>query len=526
MKIDIYNFKSAITAIEPELLSDDYATDTVNAETTKGSIEPIKLLESSNDVAVTSLTNSLTRISIRESVNKLVQGVDNESFVPSPLAQDDFDRVYITDNTNPPKVSAYQDIGSIEHGLGIDKPGSPTVDTSLSTGDDSRTTQVIFVEESQYGELSEPCSPTSVFTLTEEGSFTINMPVAPALGSWVDRRIYIADFAGNYRYHSTVANTVASVVVTLPFDEDALAEELDQIAEGALNTKPRAGLKGLVQMPGGFLAGYEDNVICFSKAYLPHAWPVNYEITVDGVIKAIAVAASGLVVLTDKKPFLIAGGSPDAMYPVELDISEPLYSPNAVVDMGAYVIYPSSDGLISVAGQDNRNIINGVMDNDEWRNYLSEDAVACLFNGKYWYFTNNGGFVFDVQSGSFSRHSMSAVACYGDQMNDKIYLVNPSGSLDVYSRSNALSNTFTWVSKTFTLSSQGLSCFKIDSEGATDVTVDYINNGSVITSYSVIATPYKASRLPAHRCQMLKVTVSSDAAVKRIQLASSMQELS
>lgn len=525
MKIDVYNFKSAVTAIEPELLGGEYATDALNLETIKGSAKPIKNVQANSDISVTNLTNSLNRLSVRDGVNKLIQGVNNERFVTSPLAQDDFERVYLTSNATEPKVGAYASIETIKIPLGIDAPTNSISVTNNGTGDDTQEASFLFVEQSEYGELSSPSSPTIPTMFKAGGSITLTMPDAPTSGHWTFRRIYISDYSGNYLYYSTIPNTQSTVVINLPFDFTTLGEELDQIASGVLNDKPRAGMQGLCNMAGGYLAGYENNVVCFSKQYLPHAWPSNYEITVNGIIKAMSVAASGLVVLTDKKPYLIAGSSPDSMYPVELDISEPLYSPNAVVDMGSYVIYPSSDGLIAVAGENNRNIIDGVMDKDEWRNYLATDAVACLFNGKYWYFTNNGGFVFDVALGSFSRHNMSAVACYGDQLNDKIYLVNPSGNLEVYSRSNINNTTFTWVSKTFTVDAKGLSSYKVDADSQVDLKVEYMNEGLLVHSFNTTVQPYKSGRLPSIRSQSVIVTVSSNDTVKRIQLASSMQEL-
>lgn len=524
MKIDIYNFKSAVTAIESELLPDEVATFANNAETIKGSIVPFKDLEASIEVGTTELTNSITRLLFRDGVNKMVSGESNERWVTSPLAQDDFDRIYLTSDNNPPQVGSYASIETIKHDLGIDAPtGTITIDSTLATGDDIQVTSVLFVEESEWGELSAPSEAALPFQLKEGGTITITMPNAPASGHWTHRRIYIADYSGNYRYHTTILNTALSLDLTMPFDESVLGEELDQIAENTVNSKPRAGMQGLTALPGGVLAGYENNVVCFSKAYLPHAWPVNYEITIDGNILAMASAASGLVVLTDKNPYLIVGGTPEAMSPMMLDITEPCFSPKAVADMGAFVIYPSNDGLLAIAGQDNRNIIEGVIDKDEWREYVDANAVACHFNGKYWYFTNNGGFVFDVTTGHYSKHDISAIACYADNLNDKIYLVNPSGNLVVYSRSNAAYKSFTWKSKVFTISEKaGLSCGVID--GVCDYTVDYYRNNTVFNSHTGTSNK-DAFRLPAFRADKVQITLTGESPVKRVQIASSMMEL-
>jgi hypothetical protein len=525
MKIDIHSFKSAVTALEPELIGDNYATNAVNVETIKGSIRPIKQSVIDTEIATTTLTDSITRLLFRDGVNKLMQGANNERWLSSPLAQDDFDRIYYTSNATSPKTGSYATIESSSFDLGLDAPPVMSV-TYAATGEDIQASSALFVEESVWGELSAPCDATAPFKITDAGSITLNMPDAPTFGHWTHRRIYIADYAGNYRYYSTVLNTAATIALTMPFDMDLLGEELDQIAEGAVNSKPRPGLKGLTAIPGGFFAGYDNNVIAFSKQYLPHAWPVNYEITVDGNVQAMAFAASGLVVLTDKNPYLIAGGSPDTMYPVQLDITEPCFSAKAVVDMGSYVIYPSNDGLLAIAGSDNRNIIEGVIDKDEWRTYVDADAVACLFNGKYWYFTGNGGFVFDVSTGSYAKHDISAVAVYADQLNDKIYFVSPNGDLNVYARFNVEDKTFTWESKHFSIGMQeSLSCAKIDGEGSVTLSIDYMTNNATTSTFSQVVEPYTAIRLPVENAVIVKVTVSGTSAIKRIQLASSMMEL-
>lgn len=527
MKIEAYNFKSAITAIVPELIGDAYASDCSNTETTNGAIRPVKGLVDSAEVSVSDLTNSIRRILFRDNASIMASGNNNEHWVESPLAQDDFDRIYWTSANNPPMVSDYAGFGNTDYELGLDIPtGAIGVDATNSSGDQVRITNVLYVEESEWGELSAPGPASELFYLLSDGDFTLTLPDAPVSGHWTHRRIYFSDYSGNYRYHSTIPNTQSTLVVGLPFDDDWLGEELDQIAEDALNTKPRAGMQGLVQMPGGFLSGYEKNVVCFSKAYLPHAWPVNFEITVDGNIQGMAVAASGLVVTTDKKPYLIVGGAPESMAPVQMDMTQPCVAPNAIVDMGSFVVYPSADGLVSIAGESNQNLIDGVIDSDEWRGYVSGDAVACAFNGKYWYFTGDGGFVFDLKNGAYSKHSISAIAVYADDLNDAIFIVTPDGELKKYSRDNAESLAYSWQSKVYEIGgSGGFSCGKIAATGPVNLKVDYINGETVIRSYEALAQPYQAFRLPSVRADKIQYTISGTADVKRVQLATTMQEL-
>lgn len=524
MKIDIYQFKAAVTAIEPELLPDQVATECSNVEVQKGSLSPIKQVAASADISTNTLTDSIKRLLFRDGVSKLVVGEDNEKWQVSPLAEDDFDRIYITSDSSSPKVASYATLES-KVDLGLEIPLGITSVTSNGTGGDVQARSFLFVEESQWGELSAPCPATLPVMLKEGGSITLNMPDAPASGHWTKRRVYVADYSGSYRYYATIDNTLSSFVIALPFDFDVLGETLDQLDTGYLNNKPRPTLKGLTLMPGGYLAGYDNNVIAFSKQYLPHAWPAAFEITIDGNIQAMEVAASGLVVLTDRNPYLISGGAPESMYPIKLDITEPCIAPKAVVDMGAFVIYPGNDGLYAIAGEDNRNLLDGLMDKDGWRDYVSSGAVACLFNGKYWCFTDDGGFVLDVATGSFSNHGISAQAVYADALNDKIYLVDTSGNLKVYSRQNLNDTTISWKSKVFNLDGSMMSCAKIMSAGDVGFQIDFIYRGSVVKSHSVTAQSNESFRLPAAVSDSIQFTVSGTSTVKRIQVASTMSEL-
>ena len=47
------------------------------------------------------------------------------------------------------------------------------------------------------------------------------------------------------------------------------------------NVYPDGPMKGLTALPNGIMAGFTGKRICFSEAFLPHAWPANYRITLE-----------------------------------------------------------------------------------------------------------------------------------------------------------------------------------------------------------------------------------------------------
>ncbi|CAN8142813.1 hypothetical protein THIOSC15_820003 [uncultured Thiomicrorhabdus sp.] len=156
MKIDISQFGSMNTAIEPELLGDNFATLLANGEVYSGSLKPLKDNVLSDDVSTSTQIDSISRLHVRDGVSKLVTGQDNQDWQVSPLAQDDFDRIYVTSDSNPPKVAEYQYVETSLVDLGIEAPSQSINIVSTGTGDDVQATSVVFVEESQWGELSAP----------------------------------------------------------------------------------------------------------------------------------------------------------------------------------------------------------------------------------------------------------------------------------------------------------------------------------------------------------------------------------
>lgn len=538
MKIDIQGFSAAVTAVSPELIPDNVATSANNVNLYAGRIEPIKqVVNISRPTALN--VNAITRIRARDGISKLVDGSNSESLVESPLARDAFDRMYWTRDNGAPLVATYAQMESLHYPLGIDPPShAPSVSVSVPTPpapvdgeptfepSDVYLARVVFVEESQWGELSAPSPASSAAMLREGGTLAIQLPSAPTSGHWTHRQVFMTDQLGSFRFVQRVA--VSSQNLSLGIDSvvSNLGEALNQIEEGVLNTPPRDSLRGLVSLPGGVLAGFDGNVVAFSRPYLPHAWPVDYELSLDGRIQGMAVAASGLVVITDKKPYLIVGGDPAGMSPIQLDITEPCFAPKAIVDMGAYVVYPSNNGLIAIAGQDNRNIMEQVIGQKDWDLIKHVGAIAVLFDGKYWYFSPTGqGFIFDPQTGSFSFHAINAAAAYADNLTGELFTVQ-GGQTYRYSRDNPSSSSMSWQSKQFVIGSRGsMGALKINGGGSVDFTMDYMQGSDVIHQFSSTLPTNEPVRLPAVRAERIQFRVNSQHDISRIQVAASMREL-
>ena len=158
-----------------------------------------------------------------------------------------------------------------------------------------------------------------------------------------------------------------------------LGKELD-----TLNfTEPPEGLRGLVSMPNGFLAGFVYNQIWFSEPYLPYAWPSDYMLTVDSRIVGLGVYGSTLVVCTEAQPYTISGTHPSSMTQEKQPMNQPCVSKQSIAYDQYGVIYSSPHGLVAMAGGQMDVFTRSIMTRDDWQEYSPSLVVAAMYNNMY-----------------------------------------------------------------------------------------------------------------------------------------------
>ena len=158
-----------------------------------------------------------------------------------------------------------------------------------------------------------------------------------------------------------------------------LGKELDSMHFN----EPPEGLKGLVSMPNGFLAGFVSNQVWFSEPYLPHAWPSNYMLTTDSPVVGLGVYGNTLVVMTTRQPYVISGTHPSAMAQEKLPMMQPCVSKRSIAYDQNGVIYASAYGLVVVAGGQMDVFTTPIMTQDEWQTYNPTTIIAAMYNNLY-----------------------------------------------------------------------------------------------------------------------------------------------
>lgn len=157
---------------------------------------------------------------------------------------------------------------------------------------------------------------------------------------------------------------------------------------------PPEDMIGVVTMANGMMVGFRENsnVLCFAEPYQPHAWPVTYQYRTDAKIVAIGALGNSVVVTTDGRPHTATGNHPASITVVPVDLPYPCLSKRGLVNMGTSILYPSYEGLVSVASGAPQLATVQTLTRDEWSSYYPDTLQSVFYDGKYYgQFTTPGG---------------------------------------------------------------------------------------------------------------------------------------
>lgn len=249
---------------------------------------------------------------------------------------------------------------------------------------------------------------------------------------------------------------VAEVTLATASYDDTLTDlDLGEELPSVTYDMPNSGMKGIVNLANGILAGYFDNQLCFSEPDKPWAWPIEYRKTVSGAIKGISPLGTSLVVVTDRYPSLVSGQHPEVMTVTRLDVAYPCVAERSIVNVGYGVMYACPDGLalISVAGND--LVSRLVHYRDTWRDQVvPETIVAAYYNGKYFGSHDTAGFIFEKEDkigGIYTRVNFQFTAAHYDFSDGYLYYIDTIDTQQVkrWDDPAGAAGVFDWKSKVF-----------------------------------------------------------------------------
>lgn len=321
--------------------------------------------------------------------------------VRSPVANDSYSRYYFASAGQAPGYNTQSRIiaGSANFLLGIPTPETAPGVSVTGGSATNETRSYVYTWVSTYGEEGAPSPPTTV-TNHPDGTWnlTLTSPLAgdSANRSLATQRIYrtVPGVGGSATFF-WVADVPIGTTTYADNQSDAVVSLNNQLTSTTY-TPPPSGLKGIVSMPNGMIAGWQGNEVWFCEPYLPHAWPAAYTIAVDATIVGLGVVGQTLVILTDGFPYAATGVSPSTMALSKIATYEPCMSRGGIISTQNGVLYPSPNGICLAAYGLVQNATQQLATKDRWQDLIQPETIrAARIGSSYYAWGSPGAGCFD-----------------------------------------------------------------------------------------------------------------------------------
>lgn len=378
----------------------------------------------------------------------------------------------------------------------------------------------VYTYVTDRGEESAPSPVSDLVECDQNDTVNISITTAPS-----DR--YIT----NWRFYRS--NTGASDaafqfldegnITTLTGTDTAKSSDLQEVIPSLTWAEPPPDLQGLTGMPNGVIAGFFGNTVAFCEPYIPYAWPVDYQISTEHPIVAMASFGQTLVVGTRGSPYYISGADSASMSAVKMDSRQSCVSARSMISVDGGVVYASPDGLCLANGQGIQVITQGIANREEWQ-ALDPSSLVCAFHdGVVYLHASTGTYTFNVLTGKLSTVTLGAVTTlYVDNITDKLYAASGTSVVSLFT--SATKRTAVWKSKVFVLPKPAsFAWLTIESDFSTPLTVKWYGDG--VLRYTATVSSRLPVRLPAGEFLEHEIEISGTARWNSLTIASSTAEL-
>jgi hypothetical protein len=536
--LTIKTFGGIAPKTPPRYLQDSQAQVAINCPVFNGSLQPLP----APGATVHTLTKVGTPLTIYRFGQDLISDTEHwfhwttdvnvcRSQIPSDTSEWTF---YTGDGAPKATYSTLALSGSnyptVSRPLGLVAPtGAPTLTAGAVPPDpgtvlETRVYVYTWVSKEAGREIESAPSPASlpIDVYPAQHVTVAGLDSVPSGYSATHRRIYRST-SGVYLFVAEITAAATSYVDGVPAEE--LGEELPTLTW----LPPPETLKGLINLPGGIMAGFTGRDVYFCEPYVPHAWPVQYMQSLDYPVVGLGRTDTTLIALTTGTPYFIQGTHPDSMAVVKSDIEQACASKRSIVSTNGVVIYASPDGLVQLSPGGSRIITEQYFTPVQWRAYFKPDSIhgyahELKYVGFYNTGTVQGGFIYDMTSGQFILHDVYATAGYTDLVNDKLFLAFADRTIKIWQAGAA--KNYIWRSKRFTLPREaGFSCAQLEAEAYPVTLRFYVDNPSTAAFTQTVASR-RPFRLPVLVGRDWEMQVEGSAEVFSIAVAQSMEELS
>jgi len=458
--------------------------------------------------------------------------------VNSPIANDPWQRVYYTGD-GLPKVTNNAifngpSMPAASYRLGVQAPETPVIgvvteapteEVDPNDDEDRYYTHTFVTEQGEEGAPGEASQKIEILYPLEEGTL-VTLAFSPPnvnVSNITHRRIYRTSTGGGVADYLLVAE--------IPIAQAEFVDNIDSAALGAsLETydyeMPPEDMFGLISMANGILAGFTGNTVCFSKAYLPYAWPTDYQMTTEHKIVARIAIGNSVAVLTEGYPYIFSGVTPESMSGRKLESNQACVSKRSAVIASGRLIYASPDGLVALNGDSAVVITEKMITKEQWKAFQPETIEAYFQEGRYLAFYGvglNKCFVFDPLTGDFRNFSETAYCGFNNLVDDSLYL-SEGGNIKKW-EANSEVMQFVWRSKEYRFSDKNLSFVRVIADELEKVGMRvFCNKQEIAHKLPSQLTPF-AFRLTGDRGDAWEFELYGGGVVKSVIIADSADEI-
>jgi hypothetical protein len=500
--IKLEQFSGIAPRISPTELSPNQAQTATNAKLQSGEIRPWR-----KAVYVYTLGQSgvqtIYQLEKTSSADKVwLEWTTDVDVVPGPVADTTDYRIYYTGSGTPKKTNwnlattnftGTKPFPDAYYEMGVPNPtAAPTLANAGGTTAETRT--YVYTYVSTFGAVLEESGPSPAATVasyatgaTVTVSGFATAPLASAGYNITAIRIYRAvtgSTSVTYLYVGQVNVNPTTGVASGSFSDTVLAANLGTALPSLYYIPPPTGLKGLVSMPNGILAGFTNNQVWFCEPYLPHAWPSSYMMTVGFPIVGLGVYGQTLVVCTTYSTYLISGSTPGAMTQEKLSIFEPCISKKSIASDQYGVLYASPNGVVAIAPGSADVVTRPLFTRDEWSKYAPASMIGTIYQNMYLVFyeagiTRSALVITRGDVPPLITLEVPGYAVFLERTTANVYAVNSADNKIYQLDADPINNLFfEWKSKKFVMPSP-------TNFGALKLQADwiYINDTSAYNTY-------------------------------------------
>lgn len=390
---------------------------------------------------------------------------------------------------------------------GVKAPPIPTATLVGTGGSSPETITYVAVAINIWGEESAPSPPRTV-TVTDAQS--VNLTVAHTADSdevplqgIIYYRTYDASDSSGYILISATPTALGGT-----FNDATKTPQTAVVLASQAWAQVPANAANLCYAGNGSLCCSVGKDLVFTEPYYGHAWA--YRMTFPHAVIGVLAIDGGLLVTTEREPYLVSGAHPSQMSQLRLAIEQGGWSDTALATVEGAAMYASNDGIVSVfGGQPSIEGSRSLFRRSDWRSAYGaarqnlrlihhDGHILGLVDPAYPSASAAQSFIlqFDGEPKYFTKLTLPS-AVYGASISgttDQLFVGTATGFAE-FAELSATPLSMTWHSREYRYPAPvSFACGEIDCTGS--VTLEILRDGVVL--HTVVATDRTQFRLPPH----------------------------